>query len=742
LTDLRAIRALSNAEAGQHAPVDFEATVTYFRWYTRELFVQDGDSAIFVYLGKDAKVAPGDRVRVRGFMQPSFRPVVQSSDVTLLRHGSMPSSVTVNYNDLIDLKYICRRVTLHAQVQSVNLTYSSDHRSTYMHLRADGNAVDFSVESDDPQPLKDLLDAEVEVSGVAGIMFDSKMEARGVMLHANSMADVKILKRATASPWALPVTPANEIFNARKVSDLSDRLHVHGIITYYRPGAAVVLQDGPRSLWIDTQAIQPLQIGDEADATGFPDVHNGFLSLVHGEILDSGRYAPLAPLPETWERLSKSNNIQFGHIYDLVSIEGKVITAAREADRDEYVLSNDGRLFTAIYYHPSRATQLPVPPMKEIPVGSTVRVSGICGQLSSNPWNGTVPFDILLRNFDDISVISRPPWLSTGNLVRVVIVLLLAVIAIGAWGIFQMRMVHIQTAVAGSLERRRARILEEINGSQTLARILEDIAELVSFQLKGAPCWCEMANGGRWGVYPPNLAALRVVQKEIAARSGPPLGTFFAALDPLSKSSSDESEALSTGAHLATLAMESRQLLSDLVHRSEFDLLTNTHNRFSLEQQLDDLIEKARRRADIFGLVYIDLDGFKQVNDQYGHHIGDLYLQEVVRRMKRQLRPKDLLARLGGDEFVVLLPEVRSRAHVEEIALRLECCFLEPLPLEGNILLGTASFGLALYPENGANQHDLLGAADAAMYAVKNTKKKNEWPAEPGIAGDHKVNLY
>jgi diguanylate cyclase (GGDEF)-like protein len=177
-------------------------------------------------------------------------------------------------------------------------------------------------------------------------------------------------------------------------------------------------------------------------------------------------------------------------------------------------------------------------------------------------------------------------------------------------------------------------------------------------------------------------------------------------------------------AGLATLAIETRRLYSDLLHRSEFDLLTDIHNRFSLEKCLDAQIEEARASAGIFGLIYIDLDEFKQVNDLFGHHVGDLYLQEVTLRMKQQLRSHDLLARLGGDEFAVLLPLVRNRAGVEEIAQRLEACFNDPLVLEGHTLEGSASFGIALYPEDSATGDGLLSAADAAMYAAKNSKRQ------------------
>jgi diguanylate cyclase (GGDEF)-like protein len=173
---------------------------------------------------------------------------------------------------------------------------------------------------------------------------------------------------------------------------------------------------------------------------------------------------------------------------------------------------------------------------------------------------------------------------------------------------------------------------------------------------------------------------------------------------------------------LASLAIETRRLYSDLRHRSEFDLLTGVHNRFSLERHLDSQIEQARHNAGIFGLIYIDLDGFKQINDHYGHKMGDLYLQEVTARMKHQLRPVDLLARLGGDEFAVVIPVGRARSDVMEIAQRLERCFDEPFQIHEQSLRGSASVGIAIYPQDGNNKDSLLNSADAAMYVAKNAR--------------------
>jgi diguanylate cyclase (GGDEF)-like protein len=213
------------------------------------------------------------------------------------------------------------------------------------------------------------------------------------------------------------------------------------------------------------------------------------------------------------------------------------------------------------------------------------------------------------------------------------------------------------------------------------------------------------------------------------------LGTIFAAFDPLSKPRPVESDALFMAAALASLAIETRRLYTDLRRRSEFDLLTDTHNRFSLDKRLDSLIDEARDAAAVFGFIYIDLDKFKQINDCCGHHVGDRFLQEVAERMKGQLRSHDLLARLGGDEFAALIPMVRNRAEVEEIAQRLEHCLDDPFVIDGYSIHGAASLGIALYPEDGATKDTLLKTADAAMYATKNARGTAE-PMHAHTDGD------
>ena len=750
LTTLRAVHDLSKIEASKALPVAFEGTVTYYHPVFRYLFVQDDDVAIFVLAPVGTELASGDRVLVKGVTHSEFRPDVLAYSVTVLHHGTLPKSLPVTFDRLMSGTLDCRLVTIRGKVRAADLVLRPDVRSpitftthlAYLEMITDGGYIDVLVNSADEKTLKTLLDAEVEVTGVQNGKYDGKWHQLGSVIRAWSFSDVKILKRASASPWSLPVTPMNEVLTGYHVRDLTPRVRVNGTITYYqpgyyRPGSAVVLQNGSESLWVQSLTDKPLRIGDLASATGIPGVSDGAPALTHAEVQDEAEYMPVTPLNVTWEQLAAAD-VAGMHHYDLVSIEGQVVMEARKASQDEYILAHGGQVFSAIFHHPDSTSQLELPPMREIPVGSRIRVTGICMLQDSTLFTGQAPFNILLRSFDDIVVIANPSLLNIRNLMRAVSVLVLLVVAGAVWSWILGAKVRRQTAALSARieaeaamerttaerERRRSRILEDINGAESLAAILEEITELVSFSLKGVPCWCEVTDGARLGHCAAEGEHLRVISVEIPSRSGPALGKLFASFVAGIEATRHEAEALSAGSKLAALAIETRRLYADLVHRSEFDLLTDMLNRGSMDQLLDAQIVEARQKAGIFGLIYIDLDEFKQVNDLYGHHVGDLYLQEVALRMKQQLRNADMLARLGGDEFAALVPVVRSRAEVEEIAVRLERSFDEPFGAEGYVLHGAASVGVAMYPEDATTGDGLLSAADAAMYVAKHSKRQ------------------
>ncbi|HUB52294.1 MAG TPA: GGDEF domain-containing protein [Terracidiphilus sp.] len=728
LNSVSAVKSLKRDEARQQLSVDFEATVLYSRLYQYTLFVEQDGVPIYVSAHTSLNLVPGDRVRIQGTTRPSFRTYVVSSQIDLLGHGPVPVPEKVTYEQLRSGDTDCQLITVKAHILSADFLSSGPNGqvTTSLEILIDGEKAEATLDSSDPALLKELLDADVEITGVSGEQFDNKMQQTGILLHVQNRDWMKILSRNQADPWSLPITPMNLLYGGYAMRDLSQRMRVHGTITYYEPGSAIVLEDGAKSVWVTTATAEPMRIGDMADAIGFPDVRDGFLYLTRSEIRDSGVQAPVVPALLTWRDLAMGGNESGGHSFDLVSIEGRVATAVRQGVQDEYVLEADGHVFSAIMRHPAPGRGAPLPTMREVAIGSRLRVTGICMLQSANPFNGGVPFNILLRSYDDIETVAQPPWFDVRHLTMIVIALVLVIFLFGIRVVWTERQARRYNAHQAYLERRRGKILEDINNARPLAEILERITGLVSARLNGTPCWCKVADGATLGSCPSEefLARLRVVTHEITGRSGGVLGNMYAAFAARSKPDNEEGEALKQATGLATLAIETSRLYSDLVHRSEFDLLTDIHNRFSLEKHLEGVIDEARQSAGIFGLLYVDLNDFKLVNDQFGHRTGDLYLQEVALRMKRQLRPGDVLARLGGDEFAVVVLRIHSRTDVEVISHRLERCFEQPFACDGQSISGSASIGIAMYPDDSATRDGLLSAADAAMYVAKQSKPR------------------
>lgn len=168
---------------------------------------------------------------------------------------------------------------------------------------------------------------------------------------------------------------------------------------------------------------------------------------------------------------------------------------------------------------------------------------------------------------------------------------------------------------------------------------------------------------------------------------------------------------------------ERKALAQRLEQLALYDPLTQLPNRTLLHDRLQQAIA-ACQRGFPFALLVLDLDGFKQINDTFGHHAGDLVLQQLARRLRGILRDTDTIARLGGDEFAILLPNARQAAAVA-VARKLCEALALPMPIEGRSPRGAqalqvrASVGIALAPEDGTEAERLLRRADRAMYQAK-----------------------
>jgi diguanylate cyclase (GGDEF)-like protein/hemerythrin-like metal-binding protein/PAS domain S-box-containing protein len=220
--------------------------------------------------------------------------------------------------------------------------------------------------------------------------------------------------------------------------------------------------------------------------------------------------------------------------------------------------------------------------------------------------------------------------------------------------------------------------------------------------------WAEVLSKGEWKGEVWNLhKSGRLVAEQIA------INTVYKA-----DGSADQHIALY---HDVTQLKNSAELV---FHQANYDSLTELANRHLFFQQLARELSRARRGGKRVGLLFMDLDKFKPVNDQFGHEAGDFVLKTVSSRWLACVRSGDTLARLGGDEFALIVGDLTDAAEVQPIAQKLIDAVAGPIKLpDGNQCGIGVSIGIAIYPDNASEMDSLIAAADSAMYESKHTSR-------------------
>jgi diguanylate cyclase (GGDEF)-like protein len=160
-------------------------------------------------------------------------------------------------------------------------------------------------------------------------------------------------------------------------------------------------------------------------------------------------------------------------------------------------------------------------------------------------------------------------------------------------------------------------------------------------------------------------------------------------------------------------------MTEELRHMAQHDTLTGLPNRALFSDRLSQELEHARRHKGRFAMLFIDLDNFKPINDQYGHAIGDDVLIKAAQRLKSCVRAADSVGRIGGDEFVVLLAQLNETEPVQALAEKMHRCLKSPIVVNGQKFSISSSIGVAVFPQDGADAEALTKSADEAMYRAK-----------------------
>jgi diguanylate cyclase (GGDEF)-like protein len=249
---------------------------------------------------------------------------------------------------------------------------------------------------------------------------------------------------------------------------------------------------------------------------------------------------------------------------------------------------------------------------------------------------------------------------------------------------------------------------------------IESICETLSAEpasaLSLSPEWQRYVVGDG-GLLQQNYLAAPIFQNGLAA------GMIVALLPRERVVTAAEGALLESWARFASLAIERRGLYEQLSFKAQYDKLTMLLNRASFYERMDARIAGAIQDGAGMAVLYIDLDSFKEINDDFGHAAGDAVLRSVSRRILRSIRRTDDAFRIGGDEFVVMLPDVCDRSEATLVAELIGRNVSEPIKFEGRELRIESSTGIAIFPEDGCQTDVLLKMADEDMYRLKLTRR-------------------
>lgn len=204
-------------------------------------------------------------------------------------------------------------------------------------------------------------------------------------------------------------------------------------------------------------------------------------------------------------------------------------------------------------------------------------------------------------------------------------------------------------------------------------------------------------------------------------------GNFFlvGVIRDITERKQTEEELKRTAAELFRSNQELQLSASRLHHLANHDALTGLPNRKLFQERLNQALDWANENHQLVALLFLDLDGFKLINDTQGHDVGDLLLQSLAQRLTCCLRSSDTVARLGGDEFIIILPAIPSVQETAIVAEKILITLSQPSYLKGHTIFVTTSIGISLYPDNSDDPEVLVKQADAAMYQAKQFGKNH-----------------
>lgn len=776
LTTALSIHQLPLGAAKRAYPVRLRAVVTYFDPRNHLLFVQDRSDGIFVELSEKEKgsMRAGDEVEVTGQTIADFAPDVGKGRIKVLGHPGLPAPKAPRFGNVSWGHEDCHWIELEGVVQRV-----AQGRADALLTLAWGRSLYKAHVLAPAKSLAHLVDADVKLQGVCGALFNAKHQMLGIQMFVPGGECIRVQRAPSPDPFALPPTPIADLLQFSRVGDMGHFVHLLGTVTYSNLSGPTWIRDATGGVMIQDHQAAGLTVGDEVDVVGFPEIV-GISPALHGarlQRLQPG--APPAPTRITIEEAMKGGfdgqlvQIEGTLIDRLQQTAEQVLTIESGETIFNASLANAGagqpletgtrvRLTGICSVEAEQSRDLILPHAFRLLLRSPADIV-IVGR---PPW-------LTARRV--LPIVAGAMMLTIAAMAWVVLLrrrVRAQTSALRAQTV-QLQAAHLGTRnalwkayEAESLDQDSNRILELIARDEPVDLIIDHIAEAVALHCEGAFCAILVgaAHGPRVCLVPampagwldalnrihmssisfsPEFRAPQEFSDDpvwvdfIAAQKNARFRTFCSAPIVVDGASAgviaaffrdENGSALEPDAqggslglwcNIAALALERRRLHDQLSHRAQHDGLTGLPNRALLYERMEAEIERASSCAGLLGVIYIDLDGFKQVNDTYGHDAGDAVLKTAASRMTHVVRRGDTIARIGGDEFVVLLPLLGHPEDAQQIADKMAAALREPIYVNHQRLSVSACAGIAVCPLDGKRPDPLLRFADAQMYGQK-----------------------
>lgn len=671
LTRIRDVHELSPERAALGYPVKVRAVVTYNDPIWHQMYVQDESAGIYVKYAGNPPVTAGTAVTLTGFTDPgNFAPVIAAPRIEVEGKRPLPKPIEVNpmlaSSGAADAQY----VELEGVVHPIRIGEVPTHPIATFDLASSIGMVHVytSPAFPDIRKMRIFEDAKVRVKGPLGSLFNARRQLIGYQLLIERLADIETLEVGKADPFALGRTPISNLLRFSPDQPAGHRVKVSGTVTLVEP-SYVYVQDATAGVQIRTTT-KSIKVGDMVEAVGYPTLVGRYSPiLTDAELKRTGHGSAPAPAVRTVESILEGHDDS-----TMVTVDGRLMTVLRGPARTTLMLQSGVRTFGAQLNAAEHGEDL-----KNLRLGSVLRLSGVCvmevdqNRLYTVLDHVPTDFQIVLRSAQDVAVVKAAPLWTTQSTIAVIAILSLMIPTSLLWVMV--------------LRRRVRRQMVELLRAAETGQAVKDLSSSME-----------------------SVTREQRFDKHVSVRGSEEIAQlvmgFNAMMDELQKRERDKRAAESK---LQQMAMN--------------DELTGLPNRRMLFERLSQSLARARRKKFKLGLLYIDLDGFKLVNDNLGHNVGDLLLAQVAERVRGRFRLSDTLARIGGDEFVLILEDVKEREHVEVAARTLLQTLEDPFDVEGHTIRIGASVGIALYPDHGAEGGQLLQQADCAMYAAKNNGK-------------------